>query len=808
MPGFLVPTFAALVAALLATTRARPDDRPDPRAALLLAMLITGLWAAAGAELLGIFGALRPLPVLLWWSLPALGLAALAVRRRASFRAILITLRRPDPGAAIMIAITTILLLLTGYAAARLPTNTWDCWTYHLPRQYYWIQQRSLAHFPAHDLRQLEMPPFAEVLGVHWMLLAGGEAWNNMGQWFALLGCAIAASLAARELGAAARGQSIAALLTVTNPGTIVQSMNAKNDVALALWVLTLAWLGARIWRQRRCTVLDSLAIGAALGLALYTKGTAYIIVLPVCAAIGLAILRLRGSRGLLTGLAIVAVAAAINLGHWSRNHHHFGSPLGLSASSGGYKLLAEAHGPRALASGIIKNTAAHLALPGHEKATLLAPPRAVEGLLTFGDRWNTAATRFVADLHERLSFDPNDPRTSSLAAYPFEVISRFAEDGNSTSPAHAAVALLLLAIAVARPRAIRDSIGWLPFAIPFAAWIAFAVMLRWQPWQFRLEIPLFALLAPVAGSVLPRIRVRIVKSLLLIAAAASGILVLCINNARPLLGENSILTVDRDTAAFQTASWIREPVQQLESRLREFNPQTISHALGISPFETFFLRIAHRTYRPGTRAHPLWANFGPKDLPIPDLVVAYDQRSAAPLVQPRTGAWFLPVAEVPPFRIYTRAASDLPESDLPAFYGWKDAHGLDRPEGPYPQWNLPVVRWARGTKTTLTFDSAGGRAELLMECRRNDRPDQALTIRVNSARIHRFEFGSGWAFFPQRLEFDTAPGLNTIEIEYDHTTGDEKNGRAVLYRRLQILAPVMGGLTTPPPPRPAPPPS
>jgi hypothetical protein len=809
MLGALIPTLCVTVAALLLAIRAGAgDERPDVRACVLLAMLGTGLWASAGAELLGLFGALSRIPVLLWWTIPFPFLAFLLYRNRGCLRILGPARPRPDTGSRVLLAITIAFLAVTGIAAARLPTNTWDCWTYHLPRQFYWIQQQSLAHFPSHDLRQLEMPPFAEILGVHWKLLSGGDGWSNMGQWFALLGCTIASSAIARELGAGTRGQSIAALLSVSSPGAIVQAMNGKNDVVLALWILTLAWLGARVWRQRRCTLVDAAAIGAALGLALYTKGTAYIIALPVCIAIGLAVLRIRGPRGLLTGAAIALVAASINAGHWQRNYNQFGSPLGQTANKGGYKLLAGTYEPRALASGIIKNTAAHLAFPGHEKNTTKPAPRSLEFLLDFGDRWNAAATRYVSDLHERMDFDPNDERTSSLKEFPYEVVSRFSEDGNSTSPAHLAIAGFLLAVAAARPRTIRATTGWVAFAVPFASFVAFAVMLRWQPWQFRLEIPCFALLAPVAGRIFPELKLRIIKSTLTASAAGTAFAVLCVNNARPLVGTHNISTVDRQTARFQTAPWARTPIEQLEEKLRDLNPASVGHALGLSPYEHFVIRAAMRAAGPETRITPLWANRGPEDVPVPEIVVAYDERSAGPLVQPRTNVWFQPVAEIAPFTIYSRADIALPRTDLPVFYGWKHSEGLDRAEGPYPQWDLPLVRWARAKKTTLVFETSGGRGELIIESRRNDRDDQGMTVRLNGQEIHRFVFGRGWAFFPHRLELDCLPGRNTIEIEYDHVDGKGTNARSVLYRRLQILAPLPAGpapSTTPHAPTPSP---
>ncbi len=42
------------------------------------------------------------------------------------------------------------------------------------------------------------------------------------------------------------------------------------------------------------------------------------------------------------------------------------------------------------------------------------------------------------------------------------------------------------------------------------------------------------------------------------------------------------------------------------------------------------------------------------------------------------------------------------------AFAGWRAASGLGAVEGPYPQWNLPLICWGHGPATRLTIPAAG----------------------------------------------------------------------------------------------------
>jgi len=149
---------------------------------------------------------------------------------------------------------------------------------YHLPRVVYWAQQHSVASFPTAYLNQLQFPPFAEYLSLHLWLLTGGDHLANLPQWFGYAGSMIATSALAGELGATVRGQIITALLVATTPNAILQATGAKNDCVLSFWLLCVILFSRRALEPGQQPWIAACAVA----LALLTKGTAYLFILPI----------------------------------------------------------------------------------------------------------------------------------------------------------------------------------------------------------------------------------------------------------------------------------------------------------------------------------------------------------------------------------------------------------------------------------------------------------------------------------------------------------------------------------------------
>ncbi len=774
-------------------------ERMSRREAVALALLVAGAWAAIGGELLSQGRLLSFWPLLLWWAIPSVALAAsavLSIRRRAEWpgtRAADQDERRPiraqrDPVTLSIIAFTAAILLATALVALLTPPNTWDAMTYHMPRQVYWMEQRSIAHYPAEDLRQLEFPPMAESLGAQVLILFGGaDRWSNMPQWAAFLGCILVGSLIARDLGAGARGQAIAALLVTAYPPALQQAVNVKNDVTVALWVLLLVWLGLRMWIDRSCAPSRVTFVGLAAGLCLYTKGTSYLFILPIAALLAVWMLLAFRARAVPLAVAMAAIAMSINIGHWTRNYATFGHPLGRSAAGEGYDLNNELVSPGVLASSIVRNLALHTAVPS--------------------ERANEAQTRWIKALHSSLGIDASDPRTSTPRGVDWHVHWRLDEDNHAGGPFHLLLALaapILLVAGRARTGAsvgappaagsLRWGVAWSVLAVAGAMFLLFCLVLKWQQWHARLHTPIVALLAPICGALLPMAGARLVTSALMLGAVALGLTSILYGGAKPLVGESSILSLTREQIRFRNYDTALDAARDAVSAAAAHNPEVVGITRGVRGAEYGVQRLVMDRVSPRPRLVAGRPRFGPalsSSFVLPDVTLVWHGTAIA-FTRPPDQSRYVAVAQFPPITVYARETGGRPVPSDPSsmpFIGWRPVNGLGPPIGPFPERRLPVVRWGLGDCTRLEFWSDGAPADLIFESRPSRVTDQVVEVFLNTEPVYRFEFGAGARFSRHRVPLSPKVGQNLVEFRYAKThrvaSGQE---HSLLFRKLQII--------------------
>lgn len=422
-----------------------------------------------------------------------------------------------------LIGCVLLILFVLGVVAA---PNSWDAMTYHLPRVMHWLQNASVAHYETSCGRQNMFPPLTEFALTHIIGLAGNDRLAHLVQWYALAASALAASLVARELGAGRRGQLIAAVFAVTLPAAILQSTSPKNDVAAGFMLLTACYYACRLNRagsagQRYTPLL----FAAAVGLGLATKPTLYLYLPPVCVLAGLVHMRRRGLKRTVAVLVVPTVLSIVvfNGALWTRNIATYGAFMGLPHSTN------TTHHPLAVASVALRNLSLHVfstSIPGN---------------------WRVHHA-FVL-LHQWVGMDIDDPRTT----FPFTsfAVNRWPllHENYAGAPLH----LVLIGLAVVlllRVRRLRGLALAHVLCIAAAA-LLFCTVVRWQPWHVRLHIGLFFACAPLVGLALQRVARpvwgRVVAAALLLTATPY----LFFNQARPILGDNSVFVIPRERQYF-----------------------------------------------------------------------------------------------------------------------------------------------------------------------------------------------------------------------------------------------------------------
>jgi hypothetical protein len=502
----------------------RDSAQATLRNAVLQAAALMGLWTVAGTEGLSAFNGLRFNPILAWWLIALVSALMCAirnfqfVRQRIDLRSYI---RLPTLAEAAIGLPFVVILLLAFTSAFFNPPNNYDSYSYHLPRQIFWLQHANVRHYPTNNLRQDMMAPFSEFVGVQFMALSNSDRWANLVQFGALCITFCAVSLMTERLGGNRSVQLLACLILLVSPVVFMEASNTKNDLVVAMWIAIATWQLIRILDGAPVHWLDALLLGAALGCGADTKGTGPLFVIPIVVVLCITMLR-RFSMPRFKTLAFIGVVAlAINLPQFSRNYRAFGHIDGPTPAHGGYPLYNESHGANVVVSNIVRLLAWHAAI-GYQP-------------------FNDAMYRDVVWLHAHvLGLGINDKRTTTPFSSYDGLIFRGDDEDRAGSPAHILLLCLLpIALFIARRRI------YMPYAlllcgIAVAGFVIFNWLVKWQEWHSRYFIPQTALFAPVLAVAFTG-RARIAVALLLAWALAASLIPTIRVNPRQLFGPPSL---------------------------------------------------------------------------------------------------------------------------------------------------------------------------------------------------------------------------------------------------------------------------
>lgn len=366
------------------------------------------------------------------------------------------------------------ILATTLFTAIVYPPNTYDSMTYHMPRVLHWISNHNVSFYPTDIARQNYLMPLAEFAIMHLQLLTGGDIYANLVQWvnFIVLICLGAA--VAEELGLDKKVQLLSALLIATLPMAILQASSTQNDLVVSVFLMSFAYFMLKL--RTNFSVENLFYSGVSLGLALLTKGTAYI----YGAAIGicLAILLMLASRAQLgellkvcAGMAsVVLIGLVLNTGFLWRTFQLYGEILPPQAEI--YR--NQDSSLAALGSTILKNAAVHLGTPN--------------------EKLNSYELKIIGSL---LGEKIDDPKITLTESFYIPFSTHEDEAGNLIHMILIVASLILLPVTCRK--GYDNKKFWYSMGIVLGA-VLFCWTLKWQPWSSRLHTPLFALAAPLTA--------------------------------------------------------------------------------------------------------------------------------------------------------------------------------------------------------------------------------------------------------------------------------------------------------------------
>lgn len=360
------------------------------------------------------------------------------------------------------------------------PPNNWDSMTYHLSRIVAWMSQQSLAHFPSHITRQVYQPPFAEFFILHVNMLGRNDFLSNAVQFFFLLLCFPVLISLLDEMGIRKYPVWIVAVLLFTIPNVVLQASSTQNDIVVSFFILSATNFSLKSFREGG--FLNFLYLGFSVGLAMLTKGTAYIFLAPILFIFGLAMLFKTFTSGKLTFLYFSLVAAiiamALNTGHFYRNQQLSGNIMGTSERENN-RYVNQVKAADVMVSNLIKNMSLHLGPYPFSRISKIS----------------------VVSLHKLLGLNADDPGANWQGG-PFLGASDFpSHEDTAANPFHFLlifIAVIFIIIAWMQRKIKLDRTIFLLMLVLVIQMLLFSWYLRWQPWHSRLHATGFMLSIPL----------------------------------------------------------------------------------------------------------------------------------------------------------------------------------------------------------------------------------------------------------------------------------------------------------------------
>jgi hypothetical protein len=389
-----------------------------------------------------------------------------------------------DPATKGLLVAAGVIAIFVGITALVMPPSMWDAMEYHLGRVAMWMSNYSVRFFATPDYAQLIFGPWAEYSMMHVHLLWGGDRFVNFVEFFSMLGSALGVSYIAKLIGAGPRGQALAAVACATIPEAVLEASGPMNTYVVSFWIMTtVAFLLAA---NEDSSWLNTICAGLAAGLALLTKGTAYVylpFIVLACWLMGSASARMRFLQRC---AVLVLLIVAVNGPHYFRSYDLTGSPLGLPFRDAGPGLhwMVDRLSFKGTAANILRNISLHLSTPSS------AVNDRVERVLRSGIRG--------------IGVDPDDP----AMVWPNDTfrLNHFSlSEIHAGNPLHFALLLVSLALLLLA-RNQRARLKPLLYALGLiAAFVFFCSLLRWQVWTSRHHLPLFVLGSALIGLALER---------------------------------------------------------------------------------------------------------------------------------------------------------------------------------------------------------------------------------------------------------------------------------------------------------------
>jgi hypothetical protein len=490
----------------------------DLREAIVKVVLSMSILIFISTEVLSTFNLISIKPLFIFWMiivflcLSTIYLKKIFLQKLQSLQANIKLLFQQNKVFILLICLVFVILT----AIALTLTNNWDSYTYHLPRIEYWIQNGNVDFYPTNNLRQLYISPFSEYVILQVKILTSTNLFNNLIQLISLFISGVLISLISRSFNLKRYQQWLSIILTMTLPMALLQSSTTQTDLVTSMFVLSSIYYLSKLLIHKNFNLENTIFLGISLGIGILTKQTFYIFLAPFIIFFAIKYMFYSWRIFFKTSILLIILVLAVNTPFTLKNYNTFHSPLGPSNIE---ESINEDFSVRITLSNLSKNIALHLSSPNHKYNSYLF--RAVNKFHTIID---SPINNNLSDYKNReynTTFNIHHDRTGNFFHIILIGISTlyflFSHKSHNKNVLYYLISTLL-------------------------SYLIFAFLLKWQPWQTRLDLPFFMMFIPLITITLDKINIKYIQeSIILLIFITSILIPLFLNPQKSIFGDNSI---------------------------------------------------------------------------------------------------------------------------------------------------------------------------------------------------------------------------------------------------------------------------
>jgi 4-amino-4-deoxy-L-arabinose transferase-like glycosyltransferase len=392
------------------------------------------------------------------------------------------------------------------------PPNNWDSMTYHMARISHWVMNESIEPYPTHIYRQIYQPPLAEWMIGQLCILNKGDFFANSLQLLFLIGILAVSNLILDQLKYNKRVKFTALILITTTPSVFMQATSTQNDIVVGFFIITSLYFILRYFTLFNWS--SALLIGVNIGLALLTKGTAFVYMISVfLVTVILLIINLKNKKLSIvkafphfTGILLLCLL--IPSPHFYRNFKLSNDIFG--ASDDNY--FNEKINLKSTSLGIIKNIGTNLSTPITADIT----------------------NQVVEKLHLVFNILIND-KNYSYNGIPFKLSKWNHNEDEVSNFLFIFLFIGLLIFILFRWKKSAKKLKYLTLFCIFS-FLIFSFILKWQPWHIRLLVPFFIMSCLPIAIFINELNLKKTTILIYIFSFSYVLLLALVNPNRPLI--------------------------------------------------------------------------------------------------------------------------------------------------------------------------------------------------------------------------------------------------------------------------------